>query len=115
MVEKCICITIVCILVAALGAPQVPPITEPPQSTTELPAGAIKPNATVVLSAGTDGRWRNITGTVRNIVYNTILFYNFHILFSIRIAMHKQRVYTIFYVRKWNDSSSQKRFGLPWT
>lgn len=65
MLDKYIWITIVCILVAALGAPQIPPITEPQQATTELPVGTIKPNATVVLIVGRDGRKRNITGTVR--------------------------------------------------
>lgn len=69
MLDKYICITIVCILVAALGAPQIPPITERQPSTTELPIGAIKPNATVLDIVGTDGRLRNITGTVRYLKY----------------------------------------------
>lgn len=61
-----------CILMAALSAPQIPPITEPQQATTELPVGAIKPNATVSLVVGTDSKSRNITGTVR---YLTIFHY----------------------------------------
>lgn len=65
MLNKHIWITIVCILVAALGAPQIPPITEPQQMTTELSVEALKPNATVSIVVGTDGRTRNITGTVR--------------------------------------------------